>query len=147
MQDLNKAQLKKDEGFSLVEYPDTKKNPTIYWGHEIKKGEIFNNTLEEAERILDEDIADAEKEALTLFPEFETFTPNRQDALVTLAFNMGLAKIYYHFPRFVHNVNIGDFEQAGNELKYADGKSVLSKWYQEIHETRAEEIIGLIVSG
>jgi GH24 family phage-related lysozyme (muramidase) len=144
MQDSSKKILKFDEGFSVTEYSDTKGFQTIYYGHKINKGEVFNHTKAEGEKILDQDIAIAEKAALSLFPEFKTFEPNRQDALIMLIFNMGAGKIAQKFPRFVHNVNIGDFEGAVNELHYADGKKELSKWFNDVHATRAYEIMGLL---
>jgi GH24 family phage-related lysozyme (muramidase) len=149
MQESSKKLLKADEGFSLIEYPDTNGHMTIYYGHKIQKGEVFNHTQAEGEKILDKDIAVAEKAALNLFPEFESFIPNRQDALIMLLFNMGASKIGHTFPTFVHNVNIGDWEGAGKELHYADGKTekTLSKWFNDVHATRAWEIISMIVNG
>lgn len=135
------------EGYSPYEYPDTNGFPTIYYGHLIKKGEVFNHTQAEAEIILDKDIAIARSAAKKLFPEIDSFSQARQDALIELVFNMGAGKIGKKFPRFVHNVNIKDWEGAANELKYADGKTVLSKWYNDVHATRADFIIEELEEG
>jgi GH24 family phage-related lysozyme (muramidase) len=82
-----------------------------------------------------------------IFPEFKSFSLSRQAALVMLIFNMGADKIKRGFPRFVHDVNIGDWDEAANELKYSDGQSVLSDWYKQVRADRADEIINMLISG
>lgn len=143
----NKEQLKKDEGLRLRRYKDTKDKWTIYYGHLIKEGEVFINTIEEAEAFLDADIAIAGKDAKDIFPEFKSFTENRQDAIIMLLFSMGKTKIVRLFPRMVHNMNIQHWDDAVDELKYADGKLILSKWYQDVKEKRAEGILLLLRDG
>lgn len=147
MKPENKEQLKQDEGLRLFKYQDTKGLWTIYYGHLIKAGETFNNTRHEAEKYLDDDIAIATNDAKDIFPEFESFTANRQDAIIMLLFNMGKTKIVRQFPRMVHNMNIQHWDAAANELKYADGKAILSKWYQDVKERRAEGILELLREG
>lgn len=143
----NKEQLKKDEGLRLRRYQDTKGLWTIYYGHLIKAGEIFLNTIEQAEEFLDADIAIAEKDAKDIFPEFKSFAESRQDAIIMLLFNMGKTKIVRLFPRMVHCMNIQHWDDAADELKYADGKSVLSKWYGDVKSGRAEGILNLLREG
>lgn len=143
----NKAQLKKDEGLRLRRYQDTKGLWSIYFGHLIKNGEIFQNTIEQAERILDADIAIAEKDAKNIFSKFGEFSENRQDAIIMLLFNMGKTKIVRLFPRMVRCINIQHWDDAADELKYADGELILSKWYQDVKEHRAERILDLIKEG
>jgi GH24 family phage-related lysozyme (muramidase) len=142
-----KDRLKDEEGFRLYQYKDTKGFWTIYWGHKINPGETFNHTMEEAEDVLDKDIAIAVKATENLFPNFVSFTQARQDALTELVFNMGAGKIAKSFPRFVHNINIGSWDGAAAELKYADGKSVLSNWYKQVHPQRADVIINELIEG
>jgi GH24 family phage-related lysozyme (muramidase) len=136
-----KDRIKQMEGYNPYEYKDTNGFLTIYYGHKIQKGEIFNHTQAQAEMILDIDIKIAHAEAKHLFPDINTFTQARQDALTELIFNMGEGKISRLFPRFVRNVNIKDWKFAVMELKYADGKSILSLWYQQVHPTRADYIL------
>lgn len=138
--------IKQGEGLRLKAYKDSKGLPTIYYGHLIRQGEVYTGTMRDAEEYLDKDIAIATKDARDLFPDFNSFSQNRKDALVELCFNMG-CQIGRKFPRFVHNVNISDWEGAANELRYADGKSVLSKWYQDVKTYRAERIIKMIEEG
>lgn len=131
------------EGLRLCIYKDTQGNDTVYYGHPVKSGEVYLFTKEDAEKYLDSDIAAAERSAMSLFPKLRKFTSKQQEALIELVFNMGKGKIRNVFPKFVHNINIGDFEGAIDELKYADGvmKTKLSAWYNQVHSDRAEELI------
>ena len=139
--------IKQNEGYSRTPYKDTKVLWTIYYGHLIKPGEVFNGTDEEAEKTLDIDISNAREGLQNIFPDYEAFSQNRQDALVELLFNMGEWKIAHLFPRFVHNCNIQHWDDACAELKFADGKSILSKWYNDVHSKRAELILELLREG
>ncbi len=67
-------------------------------------------------------IRDVVADCRELFPRFDSFSDLRQEALVDVLFNMGEAKVRRQFPTFVHNVNIGDWQGAADELKYRDGK-------------------------
>ncbi|MFZ1037451.1 MAG: glycoside hydrolase family protein, partial [Smithella sp.] len=119
----------------------------IYYGHKVVPGEAYLHTQADADAYLEKDIAVAEMHAGFIFPEFKSFSLSRQAALVMLIFNMGADKIKRGFPRFVHDVNIGDWYGAGNELEYSDGKSVLSDWYKQVHADRANEIINMLIQG
>lgn len=141
-----KDNIKIGEGVRLKIYKDTKKLPTIYYGHLVRQGEVYLGTMRDADMYLDKDIAIATKDARDLFPDFRSFSQSRKDALIELCFNMG-CQFGKKFPRFVHNVNIGDWSAAADELKYADGKSVLSKWYQDVKTYRAERILNMIEEG
>jgi lysozyme len=145
--DALEKRIKLVEGFNLHPYPDSRECPTIYWGHLIKVGETFNNTEEEAEAILKADLDEAWKGAIDLFPEIGLFSQGRQDALTELVYNMGYNKLAKQFPRFIHNVNIGNFEQAARELEFADGKSIPSQWILQVHSARADVILNELELG
>jgi GH24 family phage-related lysozyme (muramidase) len=147
IEDIIKPILKVREGFSLKVYKDTRGYDTIYYGHKVVPGEAYLFTQADADAYLEKDILIAEKAAVSIFPEFKSFSLSRQAALVMLIFNMGADKIRRGFPRFVHDCNIGDWDGAGNELKYSDGKSVLSDWWKEVHPDRANEIINMLIQG
>ena len=147
IEDIIKPILKVREGFSLKVYKDTREFDTIYYGHKVVPGEAYLGTQADADAYLEKDIAVAEMHAGFIFPEFKLFSLSRQAALVMLIFNMGADKIKRGFPRFVHDVNIGDWDGAGNELKYSDGKSVLSDWWKQVHPARANEIINMLIQG
>jgi GH24 family phage-related lysozyme (muramidase) len=139
--------LKIREGFSLKVYKDSLGYDTIYYGHKVVPGEAYLFTQADADDYLEKDISIAELHAGFIFPEFKSFSLSRQAALVMLIFNMGADKIRRGFPRFVHDCNIGDWNGAGDELKYSDGKSVLSDWYKQVHADRADEIINMLEKG
>lgn len=136
-----KETIKKAEGYSPTIYMDSVLKPTIYYGHLIRQGEVYHGTKEDAERYLDQDIAIAQQGCINLFPTFHEFTTARQDALTELVFNLGASKIRRKFPRFLNAINIGDWDSAYNELKYADGKSELSLWYRQVKARRADRIL------
>ena len=140
-----KDQIKKDEGLRLKIYKDTLGIPTIYYGHRVRQGEVYLGTIEDAERYLDLDIAIAQQGAMSLFPTFHEMPDTKQDVLTELVYNMGANKIKQSFPRFCNAVNRRDWEEAANELKFADGKSILSKWYRQVKENRAEGILERLV--
>jgi lysozyme len=136
-----KDRIKLHEGLKLKTYRDTLGIPTIYFGHRIRQGEVYLGTMEDAEKYLAKDIAIAKVGAMSLFPELETFPAVQQDVLTELVYNMGASKIRQSFPRFCNAVNRRDWDGAAMELKFADGRTVLSKWYQQVKETRAEDIL------
>lgn len=139
--------IKQHEGLRLKVYKDTLGIPTIYYGHRVRQGEVYLGTLEDAEKYLDIDIAVAQQGCMSLFPTFHEMNVYRQDVLTELVYNMGANKIKQQFPRFVHNVNTGNFEDAANELKFADGHTVLSKWYQQVKSERAEDMLDRLMEG
>jgi len=136
-----KDHIKLNEGCRLKVYKDTLKIPTIYYGHRVRQGEVYLGTLEDAERYLDNDIAIAQQGCMSLFPTFHEFPTVQQDVLTELVYNMGANKIKQGFPRFCNAVNRRDWIDAADELKFADGHNVLSKWYTQVKERRAEDIL------
>ena len=137
--------IKKHEGLRLKAYKDSLGIPTIYYGHRVRQGEVYLGTAEDAERYLDLDIAIAQQGCMSLFPSFHEMDSCRQDALTELVFNMGANKIRQQFTRFCNAVNRRAWEEAANELKFADGHSVLSKWYCQVGENRAENILSRLI--
>ena len=147
IEDIIKPILKVREGFSLTLYKDSRGFDTIYYGHKVVPGEAYLGTQADADDYLERDISVAELHAGSIFPEFKSFLLSRQAALVMLIFNMGSDKIRLGFPRFVHDVNTNQWDEAANELKYSDGKSILSNWYKQVGHDRADEIINMLIQG
>ena len=137
------------EGLRLTKYQDEDGNWTIYVGHLCKKDEIYLGTKEDAMKYLAQDLKIAERDAGSLFPDYKNMSQNRQEALVELCFNMGRTRIAHKFPQFVHNVNTKQWESAGDELQYANGRTKLSLsgWYKQVKEHRAEDILERIREG
>jgi GH24 family phage-related lysozyme (muramidase) len=149
--DKLKGMLKRHEGFRNVVYLDNANPPkhTICWGRNIDANPLpadiqayldANGHLlpEHCERLLDADIATAYTACKKLYPKFDTFSDNRQDALIDMMFNMGASTLR----KFVHAnyyVNSGDWEAAAMEFLH-------STWATQVHG-RATELIEMIKTG
>lgn len=153
--DRIKARIKPEEGYSSMPYKCTSGHWTIGWGWNLDANPLpkdvqtyldANHIIApaHAERLLTLSIAKAIEGCKHLWPEFESFPLNCQEALVDVVFNMGAGKIKSEFPRFTKAVDDQQWEIAANELKYADGKERLSKWYLDVHARRADAVIGLL---
>jgi lysozyme len=81
--------IKRHEGFSDTVYEDSAGNPTIGYGHLIKKGEDFSKgiTQEKAAELLEQDVKTA-VHAVNSKVEVR-LSQNKFDALVDFAFNLG----------------------------------------------------------
>ena len=152
-----KDTLSKEEGVEPKPYYDTKHILTIGVGHNMIAKPLPENmqqylntngqiTMEMVDQLLEADINDGLKDCYKLFPEFDSFSENRQQALFDVTYNMGEWKIQNGFPRFVHNVNIGDWEGAGKELEFADGKGIISGYVKDVG-VRAYHNIQLLQEG
>lgn len=139
--------IKQHEGLRLKVYKDTLGIPTIYYGHRVRQGEVYFGTIEDAERYLRNDIDIARHGAMSLFPVYNEIDSVRKDVLVELVYNMGANKIRQSFPRFCNAVNRKAWEDAANELKFSDGKSRLSRWYEQVKERRAEDMLERLAYG
>ena len=156
-EDLIRQKISREEGDKLKPYYDSKHILTIGKGWNMEANPLPGDiaaylkangqiTQEMADRLLNIQINVALGQCRSLFLEFDTFSDNRQLALIDVVYNMGYRRISLSFPRFVHNVNIQDWEQAANELQFADGKLILSLYVKDVGN-RAYENINLIMEG
>jgi GH24 family phage-related lysozyme (muramidase) len=130
--------IKQHEGLSLSVYNDTMGLKTIYYGHRVRQGEVYLGTIEDAEKYLKQDIATAKKDCYTLFPDWDFFTQNRQDALADFLYQLGINKAR----RFVHMVaaiNTGRWNDAAREMQD-------SAYFNQVPD-RALENIQLLTEG
>jgi len=82
------AIIKRFEGFSPVVYICPAGYPTIGYGHVVRAGESFTAlSEEEAERLLQRDVAEAERSVLRLIQV--PLEDHQFDALVSFTFNLG----------------------------------------------------------
>lgn len=81
-----RAQLVKHEGLQLKPYTDTVGKVTIGVGRNLTDRGISED---EAMDLLDHDINIAREACLQLYGGFDTFTENRQHALIDFVFNVG----------------------------------------------------------
>lgn len=82
-------QIKRFEGCRLEAYRDAVAIWTIGYGHTqgVKRGMVI--TQEEADRMFEEDIAKFES-AIEAIPGCKELSPNRWDAIISLAYNIGI---------------------------------------------------------
>lgn len=126
---------KKFEGLSLKAYRCPAGVLTIGFGRNIQENGI---SKEEAELLLRNDLNRVWQEALTLFPEMESWTPNRRLAIIDMMFNLGLTK----FRKFVNTIK---YIKSGNWDLAAQNASK-SLWYTQVGK-RSKQIVKMIKEG
>jgi lysozyme len=105
--------LKEFEGCELCPYPDIEGNPTIGYGHLIKKGEHFNIiSPEEAEELLVKDLQATVKGITPLLKV--KVNENQFSALVCFAFNLGIDALANS--TLLKKLNRGDYDGAQAEF-------------------------------
>ena len=118
--------IKQHEGRRLHIYIDTEGNKTIGYGHELSyeypdKG--FTISQEQAESWLTTDIETATAGCKKLYPSFEAFTQNRQDALIDFVFNVGFGTAA-KFIQMRAAILLGDWSRAADSMEQ-------SLWYKQ----------------
>jgi len=116
---LSKAQIKKICGKSL-----SQDNATEWlYTHGISK--------DNAEWLLRQDILDVTGKLLAKYPWMQDMDQARFDAILSMAFQMGVGKIG-HFKHMLKALEIGDYEEAGKQ-------ALDSKWAEQT-PARAERV-------
>lgn len=148
-----KEMLERHEGRKSKPYRCTKGKRTIGIGHNIDaKGlpEDIEAFLDEYGYITDEmidilfdaDVEDAISDCVRLYPDFYTYSDNRQNALLDMCFQMGYGNDKRGMKSF-KNTNIAIrnemWDEVADALKY-------SKWYRDT-PNRAEEITEMLREG
>ena len=95
-------------------------------------------TKEMSERLLDISIATARRNCLELFPNFKTFSENRQNALIDFVFNVGLGTAL-KFKNTLTFIRTGAWDLAASNM-------AKSKWYGQVG-SRGKEIVKMIKEG
>ena len=127
-----REQLIIDEGKRPSAYKDSLGYWTIGVGRLIdaSKGGFLRD--DEISLMLDNDIASARRDCKKLFPAYDTFSQDRQDALANMRFNMGL-KTFSEFKTTIGHINAGRWAEAQESAKQ-------SLWYKQVGK-RAERVI------
>jgi GH24 family phage-related lysozyme (muramidase) len=114
----------KTGGPVLIPKGDGANNPTIGYGHKLRKGELFEKAIDEetAERIFRSDVAEAERAVRRHVTV--PLTQGQYDALVSVVYNWGSG----HFaksdrlepgllnPGLLKLLNAGDYEAVGKKI-------------------------------
>lgn len=114
-------QLTRDEGVRLKPYKDSVGKTTIGIGRNLDDVGI---SAEEAQTLLDNDIARSAADVEKFLPWATTLDPARWGALINAAFNMGIGGLL-QFKHALEALRNGDYEQAATEF-------LDSKWAQQV---------------
>lgn len=115
--------IKNAEVFYDYIYPCPAGVPTIYWGHVVRPGEVYDGTREQGESYLRKDLASAEAAVSRLIKV--PFTENQFSALVSFTFNLGSGALQASTLRAM--LNRGEYQAAADQFPrwiYAGGR----KW-------------------
>jgi lysozyme len=127
-----REQLIADEGKRTSAYKDS----LGYWT--IGVGRLIDASMggflrdDEINLMLDNDIASARRDCKKLFPAYDTFSQDRQDALANMMFNLGIKK-FTNFTTTVGHINAGKWAEAQES-------AAQSLWFRQVGK-RAERII------
>lgn len=106
------SQLSIDEGNKSKPYTDTVGKLTIGVGRNLTDRGL---SADEVNYLLSNDINIATQDAKKLVPGFDKLDDVRQEVLVNMAFNLGLARLG-GFKKFLSAVNAGNFAKASVEM-------------------------------
>src|SRR5690348_2186006 len=111
----------KHEGLRLKVYTDPVAILTIGYGRNLEGKGI---SQQEAQLLLQHDLADAERECREMFTWFDDLSAPRQTVLIEMCFNLGAAKLR----------GFGRTLKAIKEGRYADAASQMlqSKWAAQV---------------
>lgn len=130
-------ELIEEEGLRLSCYKDTRNNWTIGVGH-LLKSPCNDISLEEAGRLLKEDIRIAQNELREKIPVYAELDHVRQYVLISMAFNLGIGKLL-KFKKMLNALEQRNYEVAAAEMKD-------SAWYRQV-KSRADKLINLMKKG
>src|SRR6185312_241898 len=129
--------LKRDEGFEAIAYPDPKSGGepwTIGYGHtgrEVHRGLVW--TREFAESVLAADVAAVKRGLDTALRRWRTLDDVRQDVLANLAFNLGVSGLM-QFHRMLTACWGAEWDVAAAEIENSDAAKELPLRYDRLAE-------------
>ena len=128
-------QLKRHEGVKLKPYKCSAGKLTIGVGKNIEDNGI---TLEEAEYLLQNDIAEAKSQLLNSFPWMSTLNDARISAMINFTFNVGIGTVK-KFKNALEHLKNREFDEAATEM-------LNSRWSEQVG-ARSKEIADQIRTG
>jgi len=127
--------IKKHEGLRLTPYRCSADKLTIGYGRNLDDVGISE---EEAVFLLEHDIAQATREAISIFPDFGLYSESRQNAIVDMLFNLGKSR-FLGFRKMIASIKKGDWIEAKAQAKD-------SAWHRQVGN-RAKEIEEMLGAG
>jgi len=119
--------LVKMEGFKLNQYADGKGNKSIGIGHNISADPNYKYgskiTKEQAYNLLKDDLIESKKE-LKKLTNGKKFTPNQEEALIDLVFNVGEKKLKNS--KLIKLINEGKLNDAASEFDFIKVNKIVS---------------------
>lgn len=125
-EEVLKEDLKRDEGLRLKTYIDTVGVRTIGYGHtnNVRKKQVI--TQEQAEALLDADIAVAIADAKIACKCFDKLDGPRKTVIANMSFNLGLERLAL-FQRTLAAVCSGKYQDAALHM-------MQSKWATQVKQ-------------
>lgn len=136
------ADIKQSEGYSLKAYRDPRDYWTIGYGHFLDQTKDWTGhtiTAEEAEHLLELDIAGAETSCTYLSEWSYLDTPCRQNAVIELVFNIGLSK-WKFFAKTRLDIQNKNWQSAHDDL-------LKSMWAKQVGPTRSNRLANYLLTG
>ena len=130
--------LKRQEGVRSHAYQCSAGYTTVGVGRNIDSNGGIGLSDDEVEYLLRNDIARCQMELDTAFPWFKKLDRVRQDAMVSIVFNLGLTKLI-KFQNALGHMADGDYILAAAEFRD-------SKWRRQVG-MRCEELCAMIETG
>jgi lysozyme len=103
--------LRAKEGLRLKPYKDTKGLLTIGYGRCLETKGI---SIRDAEFMLSEDVIEAIGNLKRVLPKLETYSEQRQVALIDMMFNLGMGT-FMEFVKMIYAIEIGDWDEAARQ--------------------------------
>jgi len=127
-----KEMIKRHEGYSSKPYRCPAGKLTIGYGRNLDDVGIY---ADEAELMLENDLRRAVQHLMRIFPDFISYPPRKQEALIDLMYNIGVGS-FLTFKKMIAAIKNGDWIRAGEELEN-------SKYCKQVPE-RCREIKHII---
>lgn len=128
--------LIKHEGFRNKPYEDTSGFVSIGVGRNL---DGLGLSDEEVMYLLDNDIKRCDKELLRNFRWYADLCRCRQDAMLSLCFNLGISRLL-KFKKALAAMEARDYDTAADEF-------LDSKWATQVGSERVEDIVSMIRTG
>lgn len=130
-----KERIRKKEGLMLKPYKCPTGHLTIGYGHNLEAKGI---SIRDAEFLLAADVAEAIGNVRRVLPKCDTYSEQRQVALIDMMFNLGMGG-FLEFVKMIRAIEIEDWDEAARQ--------VLASKYAKQVGPRAVEISKMIREG
>ena len=123
--------IMRHEGFSPRPYKDTRGFLTVGYGHNLD----VDMTQEEGRALLEIRLRNTIRELLKVLPDLYEYGENRANALIDMAFNMGIGG-FKGFKEMIKAIKAGNWGLVAEEAE-------LSFWFSQVG-SRSSEIVKML---